>query len=564
MKFSELLKKANLGEHKDYYIKYSLLKNTIHSGITENEENAFLKLLTKEIKEFNEYTSMKHNELIMLCDNVNNEDENVCERIKVRLYNFSEYLRINLIGFKRIFRKHDKMSGYRISNEQKVHLKVEKSRINIIKRLISSISEERKMSSPSMKHSVTRYWIGSEDIIPLKLAIKNKLGMASKNSNNIIIDDEHMNCIYLDSDKFGMYESVINNVDECKLIRIRWIGSSTTHLFLELIENESVSSILIPEDLILQFLNGEDIWMQILNIEKNNKEIYDKIKFNIGKEPLKPIVRTFCRRASFEHNNVKIVLDSNIVMIKECLRHDFSRTDSPLTSWKNSDLSLQWPFRGLPSSDIIRFPYSVLEIHGVNEYEWLQDIICKSSVIKHDKFSKYIHGTAMLFPEVDIMPQWLSQCKSTIQNSEIISRKSADEIQVSGESEISYEMSNSTNEVNNMVSMRVEPKAFFANERTFLSWVQFAIFLGGIGTAMIGLGNIHAYLCGLMFIGMATAFALYSLYLFYSRAKKIREKDSSAYDTVVGPAILVGIFILVIMMSFVFKFPIHKKSSYYI
>ena len=32
-------------------------------------------------------------------------------------------------------------------------------------------------------------------------------------------------------------------------------------------------------------------------------------------------------------------------------------------------------------------------------------------------------------------------------------------------------------------TMRVEPKVFFANERTFLSWLHMAVTLGGIGSA---------------------------------------------------------------------------------
>ncbi len=36
------------------------------------------------------------------------------------------------------------------------------------------------------------------------------------------------------------------------------------------------------------------------------------------------------------------------------------------------------------------------------------------------------------------------------------------------------------------VPMRIEPKTFFANERTFLSWLHMAVTIGTIGAALLG------------------------------------------------------------------------------
>jgi uncharacterized membrane protein YidH (DUF202 family) len=109
------------------------------------------------------------------------------------------------------------------------------------------------------------------------------------------------------------------------------------------------------------------------------------------------------------------------------------------------------------------------------------------------------------------------------------------------------------------IPVRVEPKVFFANERTFLSWVQFAIFLGGIGTAMIGLGDTRASYCGFLLVIVACVFAGYSLRLFYWRANRIRERDPGPYDDKYGPAILVSMFLIAIIFSCIFKLPIRPK-----
>lgn len=34
--------------------------------------------------------------------------------------------------------------------------------------------------------------------------------------------------------------------------------------------------------------------------------------------------------------------------------------------------------------------------------------------------------------------------------------------------------------------MKIEPKTFFANERTFLSWLHMAVTLGSISAALLG------------------------------------------------------------------------------
>jgi uncharacterized membrane protein YidH (DUF202 family) len=37
--------------------------------------------------------------------------------------------------------------------------------------------------------------------------------------------------------------------------------------------------------------------------------------------------------------------------------------------------------------------------------------------------------------------------------------------------------------------IRVEPKVFFANERTFLSWLNFTVMLGGLSLGLLNFKN---------------------------------------------------------------------------
>lgn len=43
--------------------------------------------------------------------------------------------------------------------------------------------------------------------------------------------------------------------------------------------------------------------------------------------------------------------------------------------------------------------------------------------------------------------------------------------------------------------MRIEPKTFFANERTFLAWLHMAVTLGSISAALLGFASGRRMAC---------------------------------------------------------------------
>lgn len=102
------------------------------------------------------------------------------------------------------------------------------------------------------------------------------------------------------------------------------------------------------------------------------------------------------------------------------------------------------------------------------------------------------------------------------------------------------------------VPVRVEPKVFFANERTFLSWIHFAIFLGGIAIALVGLGNKHARLSGYLFGLVSALFTIYALYLYLWRAERIREREPGPYDDRFGPVLVVLVFLAAMVVNMIF------------
>ena len=95
--------------------------------------------------------------------------------------------------------------------------------------------------------------------------------------------------------------------------------------------------------------------------------------------------------------------------------------------------------------------------------------------------------------------------------------------------------------------VKVEPKTFFANERTLLQWLSMAILLlflglglmtletagssvsGGtpnVSATVFGGGHLHASaVCGVIIAPIAVVFMIYALWTFIVRAKRIARRE---------------------------------------
>ncbi|PVU99443.1 hypothetical protein BB560_005498 [Smittium megazygosporum] len=79
------------------------------------------------------------------------------------------------------------------------------------------------------------------------------------------------------------------------------------------------------------------------------------------------------------------------------------------------------------------------------------------------------------------------------------------------------------------IPVRVEPKVFFANERTFLSWLNFSILLGTISLGLVNFGDSTIRVAGIAFSVFSLLVMLYSLYLYQTRATMILNRDPGPY-----------------------------------
>ncbi|KAI8149978.1 VTC domain-containing protein [Fennellomyces sp. T-0311] len=103
-------------------------------------------------------------------------------------------------------------------------------------------------------------------------------------------------------------------------------------------------------------------------------------------------------------------------------------------------------------------------------------------------------------------------------------------------------------------SVKVEPKVFFANERTFISWLQFCGLLLMVALNLLNFGDHAARIAGSIFICIAAVVALYALYRFEKRAWMINRRVNGRYDDLWGPIVLCVLLVGALIVNFYLQF----------
>ncbi|KAE8229085.1 hypothetical protein CF326_g5956 [Tilletia indica] len=102
--------------------------------------------------------------------------------------------------------------------------------------------------------------------------------------------------------------------------------------------------------------------------------------------------------------------------------------------------------------------------------------------------------------------------------------------------------------------VRVEPKVFFANERTFLSWLNFTVTLSALAAGLLNFGDNVGRISAALFSFVAMAIMVYALVTYHWRASAIRNKGSGPYDDRLGPTMLSAMLLIAVIVNFVLRF----------
>ncbi|KAJ1963858.1 hypothetical protein IWQ62_003093, partial [Dispira parvispora] len=104
------------------------------------------------------------------------------------------------------------------------------------------------------------------------------------------------------------------------------------------------------------------------------------------------------------------------------------------------------------------------------------------------------------------------------------------------------------------IPVRVEPKVFFANERTFLSWLNFTVVLGSLALGLLNFGDSVGRISGAIFTIISMVAMVYALAIYQWRATKIRNREAGPYDDRFGPTLLVVVLLVAVIINFWLKF----------
>jgi len=107
------------------------------------------------------------------------------------------------------------------------------------------------------------------------------------------------------------------------------------------------------------------------------------------------------------------------------------------------------------------------------------------------------------------------------------------------------------------VPVRIEPKVYFASERTFLKWLHFAIYIGTIATALLNFvkpGDTHGLISAAMFTFAALLTIAYSAVIFVYRGLRLRTRSAEGwYYDKYGPTVLALVLVSALLANVVLR-----------
>lgn len=247
--------------------------------------------------------------------------------------------------------------------------------------------------------------------------------------------DSAISSIYYDNSDFDLYTGRLRKDEGAEAVRLRWYGGmDVSTIFVERKthredwtgEKSVKARFSLKEKNVNAFLNGEYTVGQAFEKmrkegKKSVKEIEQlealarEVQYTTITKRLQPAVRSFYNRTAFQlpgDARVRISLDTELSLIRE---DNWDGTIRSGKNWRRMDIGIDWPFKQLPEKDIERFPYAILEVKlqtqaGQEPPEWVRELVASHLVEAVPKFSKFIHGSATLFPDkINLLPFWIPQ-----------------------------------------------------------------------------------------------------------------------------------------------------------
>lgn len=219
-----------------------------------------------------------------------------------------------------------------------------------------------------------------------------------------------------DTEELTSYHTRLRREDHSSLVRVRWYGERDAsdpnqQLFIERkIHRDATSGVFstkercaIAQKDIIPFFQGQPVH----SIDQQQDVFMRQTQQFVVEGHQQPIIRTCYTRTAFQmssNNQVRISLDVDLHMIKEA--HSGGGNVGAIPKLPGDwcrDLSV-----GIPPKDVVHFPYAVVEIKlQAKPPQWLKSLVKSGILLPLPKFSKFLHGTAMLHQHLtDNTPHW--------------------------------------------------------------------------------------------------------------------------------------------------------------
>lgn len=585
-----------------------------------------------------------------------------------------KYANLNYMGVHKILKKHDKLLPHSPCRQfyiahlhqqpwvQGTYSDVLVQLSNVYSQLRGdSTGQKNEDAAQGFVRSTTKYWVRAEDVSVVKYHILQHLPVFQFDKDDFAGDAQLINSVYFDNENLELYHGRLDKKPNAIAVRIRWYGPGEPgKVFMERKTHregwkgeESVKERFnLDESKVVPFLEQEYSLEQAVTdlraAGKSDKEIekfsvlFKEVQQQIDSKQLRPFIRTQYMRTAFQipfDSTVRISMDTNLCMIKE------NPDEGP-----SCTLAGRWyrdPSLPINRSEITRFPHAVLEVklslgQGQSSPAWVQELLDSGYLTEVHKFSKFIHGTCTLFPEmVQAVPYWVDD--ESVRPSMLLSAApvrpagaaaaggangAASSSRAGGQHvtvEVMEEPVTSPVAVDKPrkrlpgiedlthpllgdaptlkllpdpstikgfgrggggeqqegflrkllgprgppppptmgTMMRIEPKTFFANERTFLSWLHMAVTLGSIAAALLGFSSdggqgLSGHLVeviALLLLPVAIAMCGYAIFIFIWRSQMIAKKRPQHFDDRVGPLGLCTAVVLtlvaILLVSFI-------------
>lgn len=107
----------------------------------------------------------------------------------------------------------------------------------------------------------------------------------------------------------------------------------------------------------------------------------------------------------------------------------------------------------------------------------------------------------------------------------------------------------------NMGEIKVEPKVWLANERTFLKWQHVCVLQGALALGLYTAADTFvAEFMGIVYIAIAAFCGAWGYYMLQTRRRMIRERSGKDFDNIVGPLVISVALMIALIANFVFQY----------